>query len=268
MKMTIATSSMALAALALSAPAALSNTAVLDSDAAGWRSNLTLYMMLPLSTQGTSTVDGNSANIDLDLNDVLDILNFGASARYEAWRENFGLILDGYYVDLGAGGALPGPGPAQVNVDVRQYWLAALGAYRVSSGTLARTGGRYSFDIQAGVRFNSLKQEIGFSGGPGGGGTFGGTETWWEPVIGARYVWEIDDRWTGGVAADFGGFGVNGSNLQWSATLGADYAFGPRGSLKLGLRYYSIDFSTNRPAGVFAYDVEQIGPLIGYTFKF
>jgi len=98
--------------------------------------------------------------------------------------------------------------------------------------------------------------------------TLGGTETWWEPVIAARGIWELSDDWTGVLMADAGGFGVNGSNLQWSTTLGFDYSRWENTSIKFGWRYYSIDFETVRSDGVFAYDVSQSGPFIGLTYSF
>ncbi|WP_425092662.1 hypothetical protein [Tropicimonas sp. S265A] len=252
-------------ACALWATAAFANSAVLQSGG-DWSQDLTLYLFTPFETSGTSTVAGAEADVDLDLGDVLDILNFGASLRYEAWQNDFGLIVDGNYVDLSANGSGPA-GMVVADVDSRQWWLGLLAGYRASSGVLAN-GARYSFDVQGGVRYNSLKQEISLSGGPGPGLTLGGTETWWEPVIGARYVWEINDRWTGGALVDAGGFGVNDSDLQWSATLGADYALSDTSALKVGVRYYSIDFETERSDGTFAYDVTQVGPFVGYTFRF
>ena len=33
----------------------------------------------------------------------------------------------------------------------------------------------------------------------------GGTETWWEPVIGARGTSELSERWSAALMADFGG---------------------------------------------------------------
>ncbi|WP_170425264.1 hypothetical protein [Ruegeria arenilitoris] len=47
-----------------------------------------------------------------------------------------------------------------------------------------------------------------------------------------------------------------------------DDSFENAGSLKLGVRYYSIDYSTDRTDGKFAYDADQIGPFIGYSYRF
>ncbi|WP_085806912.1 hypothetical protein [Roseovarius albus] len=220
------------------------------------------YLFLPTSTTGTSTIDGIEADIDLSLSDALDLLDVAASFRAESWKGDWGLIFDANYLSLEANENLSRGG--SVDGDVEQYWLAFLGTYRVSRGTLS--GGQpYSIDVQAGVRYNSLKQKINISGP---GTSLGGTETWWEPVIGARYAWKINEKWSGAVLADAGGFGVNDSDLQWSTTLSFDYSFDGARSLKLGVRYYSIDFSTNRPGGEFAYDASQVGPFIGYSYSF
>ena len=160
----------------------------------------------------------------------------------------------------------PAP-PITVDVDVTQSWLGLLAAYRVASGTTSN-GKRYSVDVQGGARYNSLKQTVAILAGPGLGTTLGGTETWWEPVVGMRGFWEINDRWTGAALAEFGGFGAGGNDLSVNATAGFDYKTGDRGSLKFGLRYTSIDFSTTRSDGVFAYDVDSFGPFIGYSYTF
>ena len=232
-----------------------------------WQSEAVVYLFLPTSTSGTSTVAGQPVPVDLDLRDALELLDFAVAGRFESWRGNFGLVADLNYLSLKADSRLPGPVGASVNVDVKQYWLGFLGAYRVASGTTSTSGRRYSIDLQAGARYNSLKQEVSIAG-PGPGVTLGGTETWWEPVIGARAVWEINDRWTGVLMADAGGFGAGGNDLQWSATLGFDYGINESSAIKMGLRYYSIDFSATRSDGEFAYDVDQVGPFIGYAYKF
>lgn len=230
-----------------------------------WKFDLSGYMFAPASTTGTTTVAGQAVPLDLNLKDALDLLDIAFAGRFEAWRGNFGFIADLNYLGLGAD-AQPAP-PITANVDVVQSWVGLLAAYRVASGATAN-GGAYSIDLQGGARYNRLKQTVAITGGPGSGTTLGGTETWWEPVIGARAVWDVNDRWTGFAAADAGGFGAGGNDLAWSATLGAGYRTGKNGALKFGLRYYSIDYSTVRSDGPFAYNVEEVGPFIGYTYTF
>lgn len=230
-----------------------------------WRFELTGYLFAPASTTGSTTVAGQTVPLDLNLKDALELLDFAISGRFEAWRGNLGFIADMNYLALEAN-AQPAP-PITADVNVKQAWLGFLAAYRVASGTTA-SGNPYSIDVQAGARYNSLEQTVAITGGPGSGTTLGGTETWWEPVIGIRGLWKINDRWSAVAAADASGFGAGGNDLAWSATLGAAYKIGKNGSLKFGLRHYSIDYSTVRSDGPFAYKVKQTGPYIGYTYTF
>lgn len=230
-----------------------------------WQYDLTGYLFAPGSTTGSTTVAGQTVPLDLNLKDALDLLDFAIAGRFEAWRGDIGFITDMNYFSLAAS-VQPAP-PINADVDVTQAWLGLLMAYRVASGINSK-GNAYSIDFQGGARYNSLKQTVAISGGPASGTTLGGTETWWEPVIGARVLWEINDRWSGLAAADAGGFGAGGNDLAWSATFGLGYKVGENGILKFGLRHYSIDYATDRADGPFAYKVKQSGPYIGYTHTF
>jgi hypothetical protein len=66
-----------------------------------WRFQFQPYTTIPISTYGTATVRGRSVNYDLSLGELLDSLNFTASARAEAWKGRLGFIVDGYFVNLG-----------------------------------------------------------------------------------------------------------------------------------------------------------------------
>jgi hypothetical protein len=191
-------------------------------------------------------------------------------------KGDFGFILDASYVDLEMGGDidLPGPGGGSLGIDVSvtQAWLTLLGAYRVAHGAYDDTGRRYSFDLQAGARYNSLKQKVDASidigPAPGKQLKLGGTETWWEPVIGARGVVELSERWTAALTGEIGGFGVGGDDLQWKVLGDVGYRAWENTSLRFGWIFYGIDFSTDRSDGKFAYDVFQTGPYLALTYQF
>lgn len=230
----------------------------------GWRHAIAAYLFAPIRTKGTSTINGNSVPIDLDLGDVLDLLDFAAAGRYEAWNSDFGLIFDANYVAIGTDGNLPGPGGAAFDVKVRQKWLALLGAYRIANGTYGADSRQYAIDLQGGVRYNNLKQEVNIGPAP----TAGGDEGWWEPVIGARGMWRLNDKWTTIASIDLGGFGAGGNDLQIGANLGFDYQPWDNTAITFGYRYYSMDYSTTLSGGAFAYDTTQHGPYVGVKFFF
>lgn len=233
-------------------------------DEEGWRHTLGLYMFTPLSTTGSSTINGNTVPVDMNLRDVLELLEFAAAGRYEAWHGDFGLIFDANYVGIGSDGTLPGPGGAAFDVDVRQKWLGLMAAYRVIDGTYGASGRRFTFDIQGGARYNNVRQEVKIGAAP----TAGGDESWWEPVVGARGMWRLNDKWTTVASLDLGGFGASGNDLQIGANIGFDYQPWDNTALTFGYRYYSMDYSTTLATGAFAYDTEQHGPYMGVKFFF
>ncbi|WP_373479461.1 hypothetical protein [Geminocystis sp.] len=73
----------------------------ITNDLNKWRFQFQPYVTVPITTYGTATARGRSVDYDLDLGQVLDSLNFTASARVEAWKGRLGFIFDGYYVNLG-----------------------------------------------------------------------------------------------------------------------------------------------------------------------
>lgn len=262
----------------LSAPAMGQSLAPPSIDEERWRFSMTPYLFLPVTTTGTSTVAGQDVDLDLNLMDVLKVLNGAVSGRVEAWRGDFGFAVEGSLVALGddASIGLSGSGSGHVDVDVtiRQAYVDLLGGYRVLNGTYGESDRRYAIEALAGARYNSLTQDIAVNGnanlGPGLDfqRNLGGTEGWWEPVIGVRGLVQISARWTGAVLADFGGFGVNGDDLQWKVRAGVDYRPWVQTSIRFGWQFYGIDYATNRSDGRFAYDVFQTGPYLALTYQF
>ncbi|TCL01378.1 hypothetical protein BXY66_2693 [Shimia isoporae] len=249
----------------LSATSAFGQSLTLEDDS-GWRHGFSIGLFGAVRTRGEVTVAGNPADLDLSLRDALKHLDFTATGRYEAWNGNFGLIAEGHYIGLSESSTISlGPfGGTTVSVDSVQSWLSLLGAYRVSQGT-TNAGQPYAFDLQAGARYNRLKQTLSTTGLLG---TVGGTEYWWAPVVAARYAWGINDKWSGSVLVDASGFGVNGNDLSWSGTIGFTRKFNERSSLFLGWRHVDFKYSTTRVDGAFGANMWSTGPLIAYTHTF
>ena len=242
-----------------------------------WRVTVTPYAFLPVSTTGTSTVAGRSADLDLDLADIVETLNFAASARVEAWRGDVGVMVDGYYASIGkdaARSSAAGTASARVDVTSTQWWLSVMGGYRALAGTMGGDGRAYAVDLGAGIKINGIRQEIdagiGTDLAPGTGveRSFGGTETFVEPAVSLRATVEVASNWTLATRADLSGFGVAGDDLQWLVLAGAEWRVSGLTSLRLGWQVYGIDFATRRADGRFAYDVVQTGPYLGLSFGF
>lgn len=245
-------------------PAGANPITLTDSD--DWRIRGTLGLFAAASTNGDVTVAGNTAALDMNLRDALDHLDFTTTARFEAWQGRFGIIAEGHYIGLSDGVSIKS-GPAagrSVEVESTQSWLGLLLGYRVFEGE-AGNGRPFAFDVQGGARYNRLTQSV---VGSGGLVNAGGTERWWEPVVGARYAWEIADSWTGAISVDASGFGANGNDLAWSANLALSKQFNERSSVVFGWRHYDINFETTRADGPFGADFYSTGPFIAYAYTF
>lgn len=241
-----------------------------------WRFSLTPYIFLPAEVSGDSTVAGQTVSLDFDTSELLDILDFAFATRAEAWKGDFAIILDGNYVDVELDAKTKGPGPfpggEEVDVDVRQFYLDLLASYRVLKKPYNDDGDLWTLEVMGGGRYNYLKQEINLkeegSLGPGVTTSVGGSETWVDPMVGARVMAMLSERWSMSVRGDIGGFGITDTDLTWSLTGGVDYRPWEQTSLKFGLRYYSIDYATTLNGAAFAYDVEEYGPFVAVTFTF
>lgn len=255
---------------ALSPPTAQADPLPIPGESeVGWRFALATYAFMPLSTTGSSSIAGRTVPVDLSLSDVLDILDFAAAGRFEAWNGDFGVIVDANYMSIGGDGPFPIPAGSTFSVNVRQKWFGVMAAYRVVDGTYGANNQRFTFDLQGGARYNSIRQLVNLqTPGPINPPSVGGDENWIEPVIGARGMWRLNDKWTTVASIDLGGFGVGGNDLQIGANFGFDYRPWQNTSIIFGYRYFSIDYSTNLSSGLFAYDSTQHGPYIGVKFRF
>lgn len=241
-----------------------------------WRYSITPYAYLPFSIEGTSVVADTAIDLDLGFDDAIDLLDFALSGRFEAWNGDWGIITDIYYVDLGLEGdaSLPSPGGGTVGVDVdiKQKWFALMGSYRFAQGTHGAANRRYAWDAAAGVRWNSIKQEVDadvdIGVGPGVQTTLGGTETWWEPTFMLRGAYEVGNDWTLSTRVELGGFGVNDDELQYTVLFSADWQGWEKTSLSFGYVFLGIDYETDRSDGKFEYDIDQHGPFVGLTYRF
>ncbi|MEP4767512.1 MAG: hypothetical protein ABJY83_06370 [Roseibium sp.] len=244
-----------------------------------WEFELGVYAFVPVSVEGTSVVDGGSVNLDLDLGDVVDLLEFAASGRAEAWRKldvangsAFGFVFDAQYVNLGLKKQNIGPASGgTVKVDIRQGIIDTMVGYRLPSVSMgADSNQRIDFDVTAGARYNYLRQRIDVT--PGLVAPFtrnlGDDKHWVSPVIGARANFVFNDRWNLVVRGDMSGFGVSGENLSWALNGLAGYKFTENATFRFGYRVYDIDYSSGTGSNEFAYDVTEHGPILGLSYKF
>jgi len=252
-----------------------------DGDGDGeavWRGTLELYGFTPLKATGTTRVRGFEADVDLDLGDILDALEWATFVRGSVERDRWGLLTDLSYVQLGAQAARTAPrerltGKAEVTQKLGIYDLAV--RYRIGAPEAALAEpGTFTLIPYAGVRLidASLDVDAEVRGTRPLGleferqGTFG--RTWAQPLVGLQGQVFLSPRLRAFARADIGGFGISGDrDLSGNAQVGLGYAIGNSTQVNLSWRYLGLEYRNDkRPSSGFSLD--QNGIEVGIKFFF
>jgi hypothetical protein len=236
-----------------------------------WTIDLDLIIWLPISMNGSSTVAGLTAPIDLRFDQIFEFFEIGGQIRAEAWRGRWGIIADAMYLSLGADArpSTPGPLTPGAEVDLQQWNVDLLGGYRaMQAGDEKRP---IFIDVLFGARWVDLKQTIELNSGT----TLGQSEQWVDIVVGGQFGAVLTDRWSLMMRFDVGGFGIgNSSQLTWNLVAGFTYQFGKERApgrnayaVKFGWRIYDIDYTTGSGGDEFGMDMTVHGPYFSFTFQ-
>jgi hypothetical protein len=231
-------------------------------DPKSWKFSLEPYL-LASSISGDAGI-GRAAGIPVDVSfsDILENLQLAGMAHFEAQHDSgWGVILDYGFMDLGADTEVGFGGV--IDAGVRQGILEALVSRRFDT----RAG---TLDALAGIRWWDNRVNATFDPGvvPGTLSTRI-DQNWVDPVIGARWTRELDDRWQLRLRGDIGGFGA-GSDFSWNASATGLFAMTSRLTLEFGYKAVAVDFDNGKDAngGFFAYDTTTQGPIVGLIIDF
>jgi hypothetical protein len=225
----------------------------------GWEVSATPYLWVP-GLKGDAGVSNQLPTVGLDLSsgDTLDMLHFGVMGRADARHDRFVAAADVFYVDLRADKSL--------SVHDREFGQAALKTRlfftTVAAGYRLVDDGPASVDLVGGVRVVNLDLDLAVSG-PRRSLQRSTSQTWIDPVVGARAHGRLGGRWSYSAYGDIGGFGV-GSEFTWQASGTVDYRAGARWTLSAGWRHLDIDYAE---AG-FLYDAALDGPILNAAYRF
>ena len=246
-----------------------------------WRFEFTPYLWASGASIDAATLSGYSASADLDFQDVLDLAEMAMMFRYESWFGNWGFIMDGMFMDLGASGRLETVAPTLgLDLDFQQATLDFAGSYSFdiplgSDQPSSTWMDRITLAIEpiGGIRYVFLKQQLDFSAvGPLIGETsqgIGDEDEWFELFLGGRVKSQITKRLTLAVRGDVGGFGIGeASNLTWNLVVGGDYRFWKWASVKAGYRFNSIDYEKGSGNEKFGLDAQYGGPALALSLHF
>lgn len=243
------TLSLALAAAALSAGSAAAQSPA-DRDGA-----ITLYGWFP-SINGEFAA-GPIDTIDLGSSDVFDMTDAAFMAVGELrLTDRTGLIVDAVYSDLSRDVASSVTAYDTARVSQETFVATAALTYRLTAsdyGFFELLGGARATFSETGLRLISTTQPDAAAETE---------DSYVDPIIGARGVTELSERWFISGYADIGGFGVS-SELTWQAYGGFGYRFTEGVSGVIGYRALGTEYED----GATLTDFTQQGVLIGLSFS-
>jgi len=237
-----------------------------------WAFSLMPYVWVP-DVQGNATVQGIKTPANWSMAETLRELDWTTAARMEAWRDNWGIIVDGLYVRTGGSNNHPAPTISGVDISVELLTLDVAGSYRVVDAFIgkgddaaARKYPRLIVEPLAGLRLVYLHQEVKLNPGPA---AVKDSTTYVEPFVGGRVAVDVTEHLSVGVRGDIGGFGVGeASEKTWTLMPGVVWRISDLISLNAAYRITAIDFQQDRGTDTFANDTTLKGPVIGLGIHF
>lgn len=239
--------------------------------AEGWTFVASPYVWF-LSIGGNVTVRGRSAPADASFSELFDKLNFGFMGQLEARYGPFGVFVNPVYAHLSSDNTV---GRTKVDTTVDTFLLDFGAYYRVGQWTLgdapAGETPRVALEPYIGGRIFSVDTEISFTGPRDVDRKANKGQSWADPILGVRSIWELDNRWSVVIQADVGGFGAS-SDITWQTIGLAGYRFGlfhERDTYAFaGYRALHDNYTDGSFAGKSGWNVTLQGPVLGLAIAF
>ena len=251
-----------------------------------WHFKFQPYGTIPVTVYGNATVKGRTVNYHLGLGELLDVLRFTASGRFEAWKGNLGFIVDAYYASLQGSGIKNSRRLPETNLEAVlkfdqgiydfafSYHFGDSPAYSLPEKPSNKAFPLVWFEPIAGVRLNDLSSSVETTLNIGRFDrtfekTFNAGRTWFEPMVGGKLGVQISDPVTFWVRGDVSGFGLAGdTDLSWNIFAGVDWWTSRNISLQLAYRFYQIKYGNGSGKNAFGFEENFNGPVIAATFHF
>ncbi len=209
--------------------------------------------------QGNVGAKGYTVPVNASFSDIFSQLNIGLMTDLDIRRKKIGLDTDLIFMSLTSdqkatpvGNTFSGfdTNAKTLIVDPELYWRLI----EKDRGTV---------DVMAGARFWKLDNSIDLFQGSSTAVSVGQTQSWVDPVLGARFRVNLKKNWFANLKGDAGGFGV-GSQVTWQIYAGVGKEFKKKYSVLLGYRYLDVDYVN----GGFLFDTHMSGPLAGFNIHF
>ena len=242
-----------------------------STEANGWRVNFNTWVWLA-GVDGTVGARGLTTDVSANFGDILDASDslIAFAGRLEIAKDRWGGFIDGIYMNLGVDDVSGPLGFADIDITYEMILIDFGATYRIGewtpNGEAARNARDTTLDLYAGGRYMQLDLEL----DPAHLAARSRSRDWLDPIVGAKLVFPINEKWHIAANGDVGGFGVE-SDITWSATgvLGYEFSlFDHPATAYFGYRAIAHDFTEGSGSERFTWDVVQHGPILGFSLLF
>jgi hypothetical protein len=245
------------------------------SETGSWHFGASIYGWFPdITGQTAFTPPGGSGDFEIDIEDILENLEFTLMGTFDVRKGRWGILTDAIYMDVGNSGSgtrkasiggiqLPVDATADVDLDLESWIWTITGYYRALDRPWL------TFDVVAGARYLDVEQKVDYDvtgnvgsiPAPGRSGTAKESLSNWDAVIGVRgrFAFGAKKAWFVPYYLDVG---AGDSDLTWQGIAGMGYAFRWI-EVAAVWRYLYYDLPSDKAIN----DMSFSGPAIGVTFR-
>ena len=215
-----------------------------------WQFSLAPMYLWAVSISGDQTVKGIDVDLDVSFGDVFNNLNGALIFHFEGLKQRrWGFWVDFNWIRLNPQQGTP---IGDIDINYTEILAEAAGFYRWNVGP-------HNFDALGGLRYSNMSVDLDF---PGPLPSVDQSKGWVNPFVGARWLWQMSERWNLILRGDIGGFGV-GSDFTWNLVGLVDFKPWKHVSLFGGYRALYQDYEDGSGANEFKYDATMYGPILG-----
>lgn len=226
------------------------------AESSGWEFSGALYAPM-MGLEGDIGVAALTASVDLSFGDILEELDGGAMAAFEARYDRWSITGD--FIWLKLSGSTNPIANSYMGLKQEQILASLTLGYEVFDNDCT------TIDLLAGGVVNSIDADLELFTPllPITIRSASGSEEWIDPFVGLRIRHRISDRWSVWLRGDYGGFEVS-SDEYWQVIAGVGYNITENVTVALAYRIISVDYHQ----GSFDLDTQMDGPNLGLIFRF
>lgn len=246
-----------------------------------WQAFVAVYLWV-VGMDGDIGVGNTTADIDLSFGDIWENFDVGGQAHIEFWWKKWIFFVDPLFMKLSSKSSQTRViGTIKADGEVKMFLMDLAMGYRVAEIALGQNTKSNNFkmwpalsiDVYGGGRILSVENTIDLTLDTPIGQRkqrLSVDETWFDFIVGTRFLFDFTERLLLNVKTDIGGFGLGfSSNIDWNFQANLGYTLPWWGVTPyIGYRVLYIDYEDGSGANRFEYNIWHTGPQIGVGVRF